>query len=53
LEQFLAGWERREIVRSFVSRHLYEDSRIYRCIKRLPKHIAQALRMAQARDEDA
>ncbi|HEY0768790.1 MAG TPA: hypothetical protein VGD31_00465 [Sphingobacteriaceae bacterium] len=48
LEQFLAGWERREIVHSFVSRDLYEDSRIYACIRKLPERIAQELRLPQA-----
>lgn len=52
LRLFLAGWERREIVHFFVSRDLYEDSRIYACIKRLPEHIAQELRLTQARKGD-
>ncbi len=44
LHRFLAGWERREIVRYFVEHGLYEDSRIYFCIKELPRRIAEHLR---------
>jgi hypothetical protein len=47
---FLDGWERREIVSYFVSRHLYEDSRISHCIKTLPEWIARELRIAQIRE---
>lgn len=49
---FLDGWKRSEIVSYFVSRHLYEDSRVYACIKQLPERIAQELRVAQMREED-
>ena len=45
---FLNGANRREIVHFFVSRQLYEDSRIYACIKRLPERIAQELRLPQS-----
>ncbi|HEY0738718.1 MAG TPA: hypothetical protein VGD69_27615 [Herpetosiphonaceae bacterium] len=50
LQLFLDGANRREIVHFFVSRELYEDSRIYACIKRLPERIAQELRLAQVRE---
>lgn len=50
LWQFLDGWERKEIVSYFVSRHLYEDSRIYTCISELPERIAQELRLAQTKE---
>jgi hypothetical protein len=48
LRLFLDGWERREIVRHFVDRRLYEDSRIYHCIKELPRRICDQLRRDQA-----
>ncbi|MBV9787468.1 MAG: hypothetical protein JOZ51_04810 [Chloroflexi bacterium] len=48
LRLFLDGWERREIVRYFVDRGLYEDSRIYHCIKELPRRICDQLRRDQA-----
>lgn len=51
LWHFLDGAERLEIVSSFVSRQLYEDSRVYTCIRRLPERIAQELRLAQVREE--
>jgi hypothetical protein len=53
LQMFLAGQERRDIVRFFVAQDLYEDSRIYVCIKELPRRIAEQLRFEQANDEDA
>lgn len=48
LRRFLDGWERREIVRYFVDHGLYEDSRIYHCIKELPRRICDQLRRDQA-----
>lgn len=48
LRLFLDGWERREIVRHFVEPRLYEDSRIYHCIKELPRRICDQLRRDQA-----
>ncbi|HEY0735012.1 MAG TPA: hypothetical protein VGD69_08915 [Herpetosiphonaceae bacterium] len=48
LRLFLDGWERREIVHHFVERRLYEDSRIYHCIKELPRRICDQLRRDQA-----
>ncbi|HEX6288225.1 MAG TPA: hypothetical protein VFZ66_03500 [Herpetosiphonaceae bacterium] len=53
LTLFLQGWERRAIVRSYVDRGLYEDTRIYIVINELPQRIAAELRLAQAREEDA
>jgi hypothetical protein len=53
LWMFLDGWERRAIVSYFVSRGLYEDSRVYFCITELPKRIARELRLAHGRTEDA
>jgi hypothetical protein len=47
LRKFLNGWERRRIVRYFVDRGLYEDSRVYQCIKELPRRIAEQLRREQ------
>jgi hypothetical protein len=47
LRKFLAGWERREIVHSIVNQGLYEDSRIYHCVKELPGRIAAYLRQEQ------
>jgi hypothetical protein len=47
LSQFLQGYERREIVKYFVEQGLYEDSRIYGCIKELPARIAAQLRVEQ------
>lgn len=52
LWQFLDGSERREIVSYFVSRHLYEDSRVYAGIKHLPERIARELQIAQGGAED-
>jgi hypothetical protein len=51
LWHFLDGSGRLEIVSYFVSRQLYEDSRISTCIKRLPERIAQELRLAQIRED--
>jgi hypothetical protein len=53
LRFFLDGLERREIVAHFVMRDLYEDSRIYACIKELPERLAQELRVRQADAEDS
>jgi hypothetical protein len=47
LLKFLEGWERREIVRHFVVQGLYEDTRIYNCIKELPRRISEQLRIDQ------
>jgi len=47
LDLFLGGYERREIVKSFVEQDLYEDSRIYACIKELPQRLATYLRIEQ------
>jgi hypothetical protein len=52
LRKFLDGWERREIVRYFVEHGLYEDSRVYHCIKELPRRIAEQLRREQASLQD-
>ncbi|HEX6292934.1 MAG TPA: hypothetical protein VFZ66_27370 [Herpetosiphonaceae bacterium] len=49
LQFFLDGWERKEIVRFFVDQQLYEDSRVYAVINRLPERIAQEFRLAQSR----
>jgi hypothetical protein len=48
LDLFLAGYERKEIVKSFVEQGLYEDSRIYVCIKELPQRLAAQLRIEQS-----
>jgi hypothetical protein len=55
LRKFLDGWERRQIVRYFVNHGLYEDSRVYHCIKELPRRIAEQLRREQEihRDPEA
>jgi hypothetical protein len=53
LQKFLAGWERRQIVRHVVAQGFYEDSRIYACIKELPYRISRYLRRAQATRESA
>lgn len=45
LQRFLEGWERREIVASFVARDLYDDSRVYFCIKELPERLVTELRL--------
>ena len=47
LDLFLGGYERKEIVKSFVEQDLYEDSRIYACIKELPQRLAVQLRVEQ------
>lgn len=52
LDLFLAGYERREIVKHFVDEGFYEDSRIYACIKQLPERIAAELRLEQVTSED-
>jgi CheY-like chemotaxis protein len=52
LRKFLEGWERREIVRYFVDRGLYEDSRIYYCIKDLPRRICDQFRREQAAQQE-
>ncbi|HEX6289515.1 MAG TPA: hypothetical protein VFZ66_10010 [Herpetosiphonaceae bacterium] len=44
---FLEGWERREIVRHFVEQGLYEDTRVYNCIKELPMRISEQFRIDQ------
>lgn len=43
LLKFLEGWERREIVSYFVDQGLYEDSRVYHCIKELPQRLSDHL----------
>jgi hypothetical protein len=40
LRKFLDGWERREIVRCFASRGLYEDSRGCHYINELPQRLS-------------
>lgn len=52
LDLFLAGYERREIVKQFVDEGFYEDSRIYACIKQLPERIAAELRLEQVTSHD-
>lgn len=52
LALLLAGFERREIVHSFVNRHLYEDSRVYAGITTLPARIAEELRLMQGQAEE-
>lgn len=47
LQKFLAGWKHREIVQHIVGQGCYEDSRVYACIKELPKRISEHLRWAQ------
>jgi CheY-like chemotaxis protein len=47
LIKFLEGWERREIVKDFVLRGLYDDSHIYNCIKELPSRIYERLKAHQ------
>ncbi|HEX6290379.1 MAG TPA: response regulator [Herpetosiphonaceae bacterium] len=44
LQKFLDGWERRAIVKYYVDRGFYEDSRIYTCIKELPQRISDRLK---------
>jgi hypothetical protein len=48
LRKFLQGWSRREIVRYFVAQGLYEDTRVYACIKDLPRRLSEQLRIEQA-----
>lgn len=48
LEKFLAGWQRKTIIRHFVNRGLYEDTRIYTCIKELPQRISDILKVQGA-----
>ena len=45
LGKFLDGWQRKAIVRHFVARGLYEDTRIYACIKELPQRISDMLKV--------
>lgn len=45
LGKFLDGWQRKTIVRHFVEQGLYEDTRIYACIKELPQRIRDMLKM--------
>jgi hypothetical protein len=45
LHKFLDGYERREIVRYFVTQGLYEDTRIYTCIKELPERLSEQFRL--------
>jgi hypothetical protein len=54
LDLFLGGYERKEIVKSFVEQDLYEDSRVYACIKELPQRLAAQLRieLISINDED-
>jgi hypothetical protein len=52
LQKFLAGWKRREIVQHIVGQGCYEDSRVYACIKELPKRISEHLRRAQLINQD-
>ncbi|HEY0738708.1 MAG TPA: hypothetical protein VGD69_27565 [Herpetosiphonaceae bacterium] len=47
LLKFLEGWERREIVSYFVGQGLYEDSRVYHCIKELPQRLSDHLQRHQ------
>lgn len=47
LHKFLDGYERREIVRYFVGQGLYEDTRIYTCIKELPERLSEQFRLDQ------
>lgn len=47
LHKFLDGCERREIVRHFVGQGLYEDTRIYTCIKELPDRLSEQFRLDQ------
>lgn len=47
LQKFLDGCERREIVRYFVGQGLYEDTRIYACIKELPGRLSEQFRLDQ------
>jgi CheY-like chemotaxis protein len=45
LNMFIDGLKRREIVKSFVHRGLYDDSHIYNCIKDLPSRVAEGLKL--------
>lgn len=47
LLKFLEGWERREIVSYFVGQGLYEDSRVYHCIKEIPQRLSDHLQRHQ------
>lgn len=47
LHKFLDGCERREIVHYFVGQGLYEDTRIYTCIKELPERLSEQFRLDQ------
>jgi CheY-like chemotaxis protein len=44
LNMFLEGLKRREIVKNFVLRNLYDDSHIYNCIRELPWRVAEGLK---------
>jgi CheY-like chemotaxis protein len=44
LNKFIDGYKRREIVKDFVVRSLYDDSHIYNCIKELPARVAECLK---------
>jgi hypothetical protein len=48
LRKFLDGWQRKAIVRHFVERGLYEDTRIYACIKELPHRVSNMLKVQGA-----
>jgi CheY-like chemotaxis protein len=52
LLKFLDGWERRAIVKYYVDRGYYEDSRIYTCIKELPIRISDRLKSQAAQRND-
>ncbi|HEX6291981.1 MAG TPA: hypothetical protein VFZ66_22535 [Herpetosiphonaceae bacterium] len=50
--KFLDGLERAEIVKYFVRRRLYEDSRVYHCINDLPRRICDQLRRDQVMQQE-
>jgi CheY-like chemotaxis protein len=52
LYKFLEGWERRAIVKYYVDRGFYEDSRIYTCIKELPQRISDRLKSQASQRDD-
>ena len=45
LAKFLDGWQRKTIVKHFVEQRLYEDTRIYACIKELPQRMSDVLKV--------
>lgn len=45
LEKFLDGWQRKTIVKHFVERGFYEDTRMYSCIKELPQRMSDMLKV--------